>query len=149
MRRFGAAIVLAALAVAVPVAAAVQQGEVERILATATKAYRDKGYAPAGWEKFGKLTNATDIRVEIPLKAGRSYQIVAACDKKCTDVDLQLFDPAGQEVDFDAQDDDFPIVAVHAATAQVYTIRVVMSACAPGGCAFGVKAFVKNARVPN
>ena len=144
MRRIGTCLALMGLALAVPVAAAVQTAGVEATLATATKAYGEKGYAPAGWEKFGKLANAADQRVTIALKAGRSYQIVAACDKKCTDLDLQIFDAAGKEVDFDAQDDDFPIVAVHAASAQTYTLRVVMSACGQSTCEFGAKAFVKN-----
>lgn len=146
MRRFGTMMVMAALAlaVAVPVAAAVQQSEVAASLATATKTYRGKGYAPAGWEKFGKLGNATEVRLDVPLKAGHSYQVVGACDKKCTDLDFQLFDAAGKEVDFDAQDDDFPIVAVHAAVAATYTVRVVMSACGQASCTFGVKAFVKS-----
>ena len=138
------AIGLAALGLAVPVAAAVDAGEVAATLATATTTYRDKGYSPAGWEKFGTLANATDIRLPLPLKAGKSYQIVAACEKKCTDLDLQLFDAEGKEVDWDAQDDDFPIVVANSKTAQVYSLRIVMSACKEGPCAFGAKAFVKN-----
>ena len=144
MSRIRTGFALLALIVAWPVAAAVQSGDVEAILATATKTYGEKGYAPAGWEKFGALANAADQRVAITLKPGRSYQIVAACDTKCTDLDLQIFDAAGKEVDFDAQDDDFPIVAVHAATAQTYSLRVVMSACGKSPCAFGAKAFVKK-----
>jgi len=126
------------------VAAAVQASEVESMLGVATRAYAQKGYAPAGWEKFGTLANATDLRVTIALKPGKSYQIVAACDKKCSDLDLQLFDAAGKEVDFDAQDDDFPIVAANAGIVQPYTLRIVMSACSQASCAFGAKAFVKN-----
>jgi hypothetical protein len=138
------AIALVTLGLTLPAAAAGDSSEVNETLATATSTYRDKGYSPAGWEKFGALANATDVRLPLPLKAGKSYQIVAACEKKCTDLDLQLFDAEGKEVDWDAQDDDFPIVVANSKTAQVYTLRVVMSACKAGPCAYGAKAFVKN-----
>ena len=149
MGRIGTALGIAALGGALPVAAAVQSVpaqsvDVDLALNQATRTYRDKGYSPAGWQKNGSLANATDVRETISLKGGKSYHIVAACDKKCTDLDLQLFDAAGKEVDWDAQDDNFPIVTTYAQTTQVYTVRVVMSACGKGACVYGAKAFIKN-----
>ena len=144
MGRIGTASAIAALVAAIPVAASVQSADVDRLLNQATKTYRDKGYSPLGWQKGGTLANTSDVRETIPLKGGRSYSIIALCDDNCSDLDLQLFDAAGKEVDWDAQDDDFPIVAIGARTTQVYTVRVVMSACRRGSCAFGAKAFVKN-----
>ncbi|MCW3848345.1 hypothetical protein OF829_13955 [Sphingomonas sp. LB-2] len=132
------------LAAALGLTAVAQAGEVASALEVATKTYRSKGYSPAGWEQMGRLANAADTRLVLPLKGGHSYQIVAVCERKCTDLDLQLFDAAGKEVDWDAQDDNFPIVATYAQATQDYTLRVAMSACGQTQCAFGVKAFVKN-----
>ena len=144
MSRTGNAIMVAALGIALPVAAAVQSVDVDTALTRATKTYRDKGYSPAGWERAGTLANASDRRETIPLKGGRSYQIMAVCERKCTDLDLQLFDATGKEIDWDATDDAIPVVAAYVQTSQVYTVRVVMSGCGQGPCAFGAKAFIKD-----
>lgn len=144
MGRIRTALGIAGLCVAVPVAAMVQSGEVVSTLETATRTYKEKGYSPAGWQKFGQLPRATDVRETVTLKGGRSYQIVGSCDEQCSDLDFQLFDARGKEIDWDAQDDDFPIVAAYASTTQAYTLRIVMSACKKSPCAYGVKAFVKD-----
>ena len=144
MGKAGTAIMIAALGAAVPVAAAVQATGIDATLERTTKLYRDKGYSPAGWQKAGQLANATDLREPIALKGGRSYQIIAVCERKCTDLDLQLFDAAGKEVDWDATEDAVPVVATYAQTSQTYTLRIVMSACGQGPCSFGAMAFIKD-----
>ena len=134
----------AIMAAALGLTALAQTGDVAAGLETATRTYRSKGYSPSGWEQAGRLANATEVRLPVSLKAGHSYQIIALCEKKCTDLDLQLFDAKGKEVDWDAQDDSYPIVAAYAHATEDYSLRVVMSACGQSQCAFGVKAFVKN-----
>jgi len=86
----------------------------------------------------GSLRQGASTDLSINLNAGRSYMMVGVCDQDCSDVDLRLFDPSGNEVDSDLLADDVPIVDTRPARSGTYRVRVIMTACRTEPCRFGV-----------
>lgn len=72
--------------------------------------------------------------LRIRLAAGKSYQIVGACDQDCTDVDLSVRNAAGQFVGSDYSLDDHPVVNIRPAFDQTYVVRMSMAACSHEPC---------------
>lgn len=132
--------VAALVATVAPIAAANAQDTIGQLFDKADEIYTGKGYAGTGWERRGTLEQGKELRIPVTLNGGASYQLIGVCDTSCKNMDIQLLDASGKEVDKDVEDDDFPIVGVEASG--TYTARVVMIAC-EGSCGFGVKAFAK------
>ncbi len=127
-------------AIAAPSVAASAQDTIGQLFDKADEIYTEKGYAGTGWERRGELGQGKEQRIQITLGGGTSYQLIGVCDTNCKNLDIELLDANGKEVDKDVEDDDFPIVGVEGSG--TYTARVTMTAC-EGSCAFGVKAFAK------
>jgi hypothetical protein len=127
-------------AMAAPTAASSAQDTIGQLFDKADEIYTEKGYAGTGWERRGELAQGKEQLIQVTLNGGTSYQLIGVCDTDCKNLDIQLLDANGKEVDKDIEDDDFPIVGVLASG--TYTARVTMTAC-EGSCAFGVKAFAK------
>ena len=145
MKRF-AAPALAALLV-LSTAAATFQDEWERQvrlqLATAGQAFAEDGYVLTHRIFTGSLDNEDSGTVQVELEAGKQYHIMGACDEDCTDLDLQLSDPAGNAVSTDVEEDDLPVVSVRAARSGIYEVEVGMAACSEEPCRFGLGVFAK------
>jgi hypothetical protein len=75
------------------------------------------------------------------LNAGERYVVAAACDRDCSDVDLQLLSPAGWEIDSDFLSDDEPIVYATPARSGTYRIRVSMASCSVEPCEYFAGVF--------
>ncbi len=135
---------LALVAATLPASAGQPQDDdtITTLFAKALEAYREQGYKPTGWEQKGKLAAKGEQLFKVTLTGGSSFQLVGVCDNDCDDLDIQLLDSAGKEVDKDDKKDDFPIVGT--TSAGTYQARVTMVACKTDRCAFGVKAFVQG-----
>ncbi len=133
---------LVPLAMMVPVGGAMAQDDlVGRLLAKADELSRNDGYRPTGWTRSGDLKQGERAELAVKLTGGKSYKLVGACDGDCKDMDIQIVDLNGQEVDRDELDDDFPIV--HVPQSGNYTVRVIMASCSASPCAYGVRAYAK------
>lgn len=122
--------------------AGLQSGDLDAKMATAERVSRGQGLEPLGWSQRGALGEGATVGFTIRLEAGRSHQFVGACGG-CSDLDLQLLDGAGREVDKDDLPDGTPVVVVKPGRDQNYTLRVTMSGCAAVSCSWGVAAFWK------
>jgi hypothetical protein len=91
----------------------------------------------------GSLDDDETESVTLTLRRGVSYIIRAVCDEDCSDVDLRLYDEAGNEIDGDVEVDDFPLVTVTPRTTRTYRVRVIMATCTTAPCWFGVGVFSK------
>ncbi|MBC9031240.1 hypothetical protein IAG41_02450 [Sphingomonas sp. JC676] len=127
-------------AVVVPTAASSAQDTIGQLFDKADEIYTEKGYTGTGWERRGELAQGKEQLIQVTLSGAASYQLIGVCDTDCKNLDIQLLDANGKEVDKDVEDDDFPIVG--ALASGPYTARVTMTAC-EGSCAFGLKAFAK------
>jgi len=139
--------VLASAALLLPSAAQAQnsrwEGQVRDQLNRAGSFLSDKGFAMTHEIKTGSLRDDANEYFSLELDAGRSYAVVGVCDEDCTDIDLQLFNPEGTQVDSDMQTDDVPIVDAQPAVTARYRVKVSMAACTTSPCFYGVAVFAK------
>lgn len=77
-------------------------------------------------------------RISVYLEAGYTYSFVGVCDRDCGDVDLYLEDSNGNEIDFDDEDDDFPVVEVTPRWSDYFVVEMVMYDCSADYCYYGV-----------
>ena len=128
---------------AAPLAAMASDDDfITMLLGKADEPYAKEGYKPTGWSQRGALPKGQEARFTVALSGATDFQLVGVCDSDCDDLDIQLLDSTGKEVDEDDKKDDFPIVGAPAAG--TYTARVTMAACSSSACAFGLKAYVKK-----
>jgi len=90
---------------------------------------------------IGKLDDDATDTWTFGLTASTAYVIAAVCDNDCSDIDVQVFDPAGQLVVQDSGADDHPVVRFVTKQEGVYKILVRMYVCRSNPCFFGVGIF--------
>ncbi|HSU17767.1 hypothetical protein [Longimicrobium sp.] len=138
---------VAGLFVSTTAAAPRQQDEwttqVRRMLQQAGREYESRGYSMTHRIFTGSLGNGDSEMVSIPLDIGTAYQIMGACDTDCSDLDLVLYDPNGNQLDDDLELDDFPIVAANARRSGNYRVKVTMAHCSAEPCRYGLGVFGK------
>lgn len=142
------ALALAAIAgLAVTTAAAAPQDEwtqqVRRLLQRAGQQFEQRGYTMTHQIFTGSLNDDSNEYVTLRLDIGTTYQIMGACDEDCSDMDLTLYGPNGDEIDKDIEMDDFPIVSVTPSRTATYRLKVVMATCTAEPCRYGVGVFGK------
>jgi hypothetical protein len=139
--------VLASAALLLPSAAQAQDSKWEQQvndqLKRAGSFLSDKGFEMTHVLKAGSLRDDASEYLTLELDAGKSYAVVGVCDEDCTDMDLQLFNPEGQQVDSDMQTDDVPIVDAQPTQSARYRVKVLMAACSTSPCFYGVGVFGK------
>ena len=102
-----------------------------------------RGYMMSSDVYNGDLNDHYYQDLTIELRSGTSYAFMGVCDQDCTDIDLRLFDPAGDEVASDVRTDDWPIVTVTPSYSGTYQVRVVMASCSRNPCYYGIGVFTK------
>lgn len=103
--------------------------------------FKDKGFEKTGWINNGSLAAGATKTVNLQLKGGSGYGVVGICDKDCGDLNLNLYDSSGKEVDNDVKDDDLPIVV--AAETGNYTLKVSMVKCKSSSCRYRLISYGK------
>ena len=86
--------------------------------------------------------NASESQT-VTLTGGRRYMIIGVCDNDCTDIDLRLYDEAGDLIASDLEEDDTPIVQVSPTSTARYRIRATMATCSVEPCRYGVGVYVR------
>ncbi len=97
------------------------------------------GLASSG-SQVGRQSAGNVQTVTFDLRAGGSYVLIGACDEGCSDLDMIVRDPSGNEVGRDEELDDAPMVVVEGARGGRYAVDVGMATC-QGSCNWGVRAY--------
>ena len=87
------------------------------------------------------LAHRRSHNIRVNLRAGTPYAIIGVCDRDCQDLDIALYDSAGNLIASDSQNDDTPIIGVNPNYSGAYRIRVNMASCSNNPCYYGVGAF--------
>lgn len=119
------------------------EGVVRRQLDEAGKVATDKGYAMSHEIFMGRLDDDASESLNIPLDGGTKYILVGVCDQDCSDVDLTIYDPDGNEVDSDLLTDDKPVLELDPRSNGRYRVKVSMVACTANPCRYGVGVWAK------
>jgi hypothetical protein len=141
------ALLVSGIAVAVTTVAAAQntyQQQITNQLTRAATAISGQGYVADRAPIMGSLNDDANEGVLVQLNAGVRYAILGVCDNDCTDVDLRIFDPMGNQLDQDLEVDDTPVLEFVASSSGQYRIQVLMATCNANPCYYGVQVFVRG-----
>lgn len=128
---------LALLLLGAPAAQA--QGHVVKLqLDSLDQMVAEFGMRPVHPRVSGTARDEGSVTFTRRLSAGGRYMIAGVCDADCSDLDLEVRGPNGQNVGADVEADDAPMVAFEATTTGDYTIEVQMASCSTSVCEFGV-----------
>lgn len=75
------------------------------------------------------------------LDGGREYVFQAACDRMCTDLDMELSDEHGAVLASDTSDARWPVVTFTPPATGRYTLRVWVKSCFDEYCYVGVRGY--------
>ena len=114
------------------VAAQTPGQKIQEFVATAS------GYTLRPNPEEGSLQAGRQMAFPAELLVGGDYMVVGFCDDDCTDLDLAVLDPFGEEVESDYLPDSQPVLMVRPEVRGMYQIRVDMVSCAAEPCGFAV-----------
>ncbi|HYJ80748.1 MAG TPA: hypothetical protein VEW03_14130 [Longimicrobiaceae bacterium] len=117
--------------------------QVRRLLIEAGRRFEAQGYEMTHDIYTGSLNDDGSTMVTLNLSIGTEYQILGQCDEDCTDLDLVLFDGAGNQIDSDLLEDDYPVVSVVPRRSGSFRVRVSMATCSVEPCRYGIGVFGK------
>jgi len=115
--------------------------QVNSLLSQAASMATNAGMSRTHDPYVGSLRTGASSNHTLQLVAGTSYKIIGVCDNDCSDFDLRLFDPSGNEVDSDLLTDDTPIVDVTPSRTGTYTVRAIMTTCSAQPCRYGIGVY--------
>lgn len=141
---FAAALVVSASLTAVPAGAQVPQqyaAELARKLVVAEQFLKDNGFSRAAGPFAGGLEQRRSAQFDVTLRAGLDYRIVGVCDSRCTDLDLKLYDPSGNEVAEDVLQDSVPVLQIRPVSTGSYAIDVDMARCGGPACWYAFNVY--------
>ena len=106
------------------------------------EAHEDAGYARFGEDVIEPLDlNSRGHTITLTLNAGTAYIFQGACDQDCSDADMEILDPSGQQVALDVESDDTPTVAVEPRRSGQYRVRIWLAQCSVEPCYAGVRGY--------
>jgi hypothetical protein len=135
----------AAALFALPAAAQTPRRAVLAELDTASRAAASRGFVPdpraiGRASLMGELPRGGSVRLEVNLRAGRRYSVVAGCGPACEDLDLRAFAAGGDEVlAEDVEADARPVLTFVADATGPHLLSVTMAGCRTEFCAFGLR----------
>ena len=115
--------------------------DIGRQLVRVAKAAGFRGYTSTHKPVIDLLANRRFHNIRINLRAGTSYGIIGVCDRDCRDLDIALYDSAGNLIASDFKNDDTPFIRINPNRSGTYRIRVSMANCKTNPCYYGVGAF--------
>jgi hypothetical protein len=104
----------------------------------------EQGYAQTGDKFVAALEESASGNHYVNLTAGRDYVMVAVCDVDCSDIDLHLYSPDGEEVGADTEPDDVPVIELGHVGGGRHRLEVGMYACSSEPCFYAVGVYVKD-----
>jgi hypothetical protein len=143
---FAAALLgLTGVTVTAPTSVGAQSSEYNRQLDEQLRQSRSQ-YLPAGQSLVrgplgGSLDEGGTVNYSFQLVAGRSYTILGVCDNDCSDLDITMYDPQGNEVAQDVLTDDKPVASHTARRSGRYRATISMASCSTGACFYAVAAY--------
>ncbi len=106
-------------------------------------AFRE-GFASVSTMQTGSTNQGSNTSHYVQLNGGSNYMIIGVCDRDCTDVDLRLYDPSGNNIATDVATDDHPTLRFLAPVTGNYRLQVEMAQCAHNPCFYGYQVFMRQ-----
>ncbi len=107
--------------------------------------FSSDGFALDAETPRGSLKSQASESFALTLESGFEYLLVGACDVDCKDIDLIIFDEAGNDVDSDYEEDDAPVLTVTPSRTQSYRVHVYMANCTNEPCWYAIGVLARRA----
>jgi len=124
--------------------------QVRAYLENGMAAHRGVGYV----RDQGNPDIVTPLRLDHPfiwpvyLTRGATYRAYGACDDACSDLDMEIYDAAGNLADRDTAANDTPYVQIAPAQTGRAYVRVWLYACSHEPCTVALRLLTGGAAVP-
>ncbi len=117
---------------------------VERLLADAGQLGDEIPHSPGAWSLvIARFAEGDSREVRIPARAGEEYLVSGYAESHRADVDICVYDPAGDPVDCDTLMDRYPVAAFTAKTEGAYRAVMTAASVEGGGTSFAGMIVVK------
>jgi hypothetical protein len=102
---------------------------------------RDENLRKVGTVLTGYL--GVDDEVSLPLEITGAHEalVIGACDQQCSDLDLRIVTASGRTLEVDDDPDAIPRIHVDLDAPTTLTLKVRMSRCSSGRCAFAIAQY--------
>ena len=107
-------------------------------LAQVEQAFVAEGFQQIAAPSTGQLQQGAYIDTPATLEVGGEYRIIGVCDSDCGDLDLILYDQAGNLISQDNLTDATPVVAVAPQWTGPFTVRTQMHNCTVQPCYYAL-----------
>ncbi|WEK40753.1 MAG: hypothetical protein P0Y50_03835 [Candidatus Brevundimonas colombiensis] len=110
-----------------------------------------KGFSPMpGVQDIVVALQPTQVHAwTVGLKRGETYRFIAECDSECSDMDMELLDPAGKIVERDTLPDSAPVINIRPAANGTYTARLIMKTCTVAPCYAAARLYHQTGPIPD
>ncbi|MEM7572931.1 MAG: hypothetical protein AAF433_08520 [Bacteroidota bacterium] len=98
----------------------------------------DQGFNMVQQSEILWLDDDETKTLSVYLNSANRYQIWGVCDGDCSDLDLELVDVYGNQIDVDILEDDVPLLDPENPQTGTYNIRVKMHECSIEPCKVGI-----------
>ena len=103
-----------------------------------------EGYVYAGFAHEGALAEGESEDVPIRIGPGLEFAIVGECEVACHNLDLALYNRAGELIASDFMLDEFPFIEALPPENGRYRLRVSMAGCSAPTCRYAVQPMVRS-----
>lgn len=93
---------------------------------------------------FGALEEDAKENYTLSVRRGGSYMIIGVCDNDCSDLDIRVYNTAGDLIGEDKLEDDAPIVELVPTASGRVRVEVEMYKCSEEPCYFAVEVYGKD-----
>ena len=99
------------------------------------------GYSRVAGPFSGGLGRGERERHTLSVRQGGEYLVLGVCDEDCNDLDLRLYNQAGNLIDEDTSADGDPVINLRAGQTGSMTVEVIMYSCRTAPCYYALNLY--------
>ena len=100
---------------------------------------QDEVIRDIGTVKTGRLAQGDEASIPLDVTGAHRANVIAACDSKCSDLDLRVVTEDGRLINLDDDEDDTPRVYINERKTNKLVLKVRMPKCSASSCSFAVR----------
>jgi S1-C subfamily serine protease len=97
---------------------------------------RDDPARDIGIVQSGRIREGEEVTIPLDITGAHRAMVVAACDKRCSDLDLRVVTEDGRLIGVDDDEDDTPRVYINEKKANKLLLKVRMPRCEASSCGY-------------
>lgn len=119
------------------------QQQVDAQIDAISAQYRAAGYSKISKTFHGELDEDDSAYYDLELSDRYEYIAIGVCDEDCDDLDLVIYDSAGDAIAEDVENDAVPVIAGRPDYLGRYKMEVEMVDCDSEPCSYGVTLYAR------